>query len=307
MTLRQLEYLIAIAQAGSFAAAAAKVGVSQPTLSQQIRALEDEVGAPLVSRTSRGAVLTPAGRAFVPDANAALSSARRALANGRRVGTAAPQTLRVATVQSLVVAVLPTVIKRWIETYPAVSIHIQECEHRRQVAEMVLADKVDLGIGPLPEAWRGAHVELGWEQLALVLPSNDPLLHAGSRIGLDALAQRDWVLLDEWNGILEPLLLACRSVGFDPTPAVRTEQIEAASRLAAAGIGPTLVPINNVPADLAANLKMTDPPIAWKVWAYMSVPHFKGSAAQFVSMLSDGPWQKEMITDPYLPHVTHSL
>ncbi|TAM91196.1 MAG: LysR family transcriptional regulator, partial [Jatrophihabitans sp.] len=267
MTLRQLEYLIAVAQAGSFAAAATKIGVSQPTLSQQIRALEDEVGAPLLSRTSRGVVLTPAGRAFVPDANAALSSARRAMANGRRAGTAAPETLRVAAVRSLVVAVLPAVVKRWIETYPGVSIHIRECEHRRQVAEMVLADKVDLGIGPLPEAWKGAHVELGWEQLAVVLPSGDPLLHAGSRIGLDALAQRDWVLMDERNGILEPLLRACRSVGFDPTPAVRTEQIEAASRLAAAGIGPALVPINNIPEDLAGNVKMTDPPIAWKVWA----------------------------------------
>lgn len=298
MTLRQFEYLIAIAQAGSFAAAAAKLGVSQPTLSQQIRALEDEVGTPLLDRTSRGVVLTPAGRAFVPDAHAALSSARRALAYGRRASAAAPQTLRIATVRSLAVSVLPAVIKRWLDTYPAVNIHVQECGHRSVVGELVVAGKVDLGIGPLPKDWKGAHVELGWEQLVLILPSQDPLLHAGRRVGLDALSHREWVLYNESNGFLEPLLAACRSVGFEPQAAVRTEQIEAAARLAAAGIGPALVPVNNVPADLVGNAKVSDPPIAWKVWAYSTQPRFAGNVAHFVAMLSDGPWQQEMVIDP---------
>src|SRR5919198_2649664 len=113
MTLRQLEYLLAVAQSGSFSGAAVRLHVSQPTLSQQIRSLEAEVGGPLLERPPGPVRLTPAGRALVGDAQAAVTSARRALSAGRRALRAAPQTLTLATVRSLAVAGPPGTLKPW--------------------------------------------------------------------------------------------------------------------------------------------------------------------------------------------------
>src|ERR1700709_1051871 len=96
MTLRQLEYLLAVAQTGSFTEAASRVHVSQPTLSQQIRALEAEVGGPLRDRSPAHVELTSAGKAVVGDARAAVTSAQRALSAGRRALRSAPELLTMA-------------------------------------------------------------------------------------------------------------------------------------------------------------------------------------------------------------------
>lgn len=292
MTLRQLEYLLAVAQTGSFTAAAAALLVSQPTLSQQIRALEAEVGGPLLERLPRGVQLAPAGKALLGDAQAAVASARRALLAGRRAVNAIPQTLTLATVGSLAVAVLPATIKRWHEQVPDVSIRLLEFANRRQVAEAVLEGSADVGVGPLPGDWHGVRYELGWEQLMLVLPMNEPLAHAGTELTLEALAERQWVLYEEGHGLAEVAWDACRAAGFEPQCAVRTAQVEAAARLAAAGIGPSLVPIKNVPPDLLHHVRGIDPPVAWRVWAYMAAAEVSATSAAFAEMLVDGPWQR---------------
>lgn len=298
MTLRQLEYLLAVAQTGSFTAAADRLHVSQPTLSQQIRSLEAEVGGELLRRPPGGVALTAAGKALIGDAQAAVTSARRALRAGQRAIRAAPQMLTLATVRSLSVAVLPATIDRWHEMQPEVSIRLLEFANRRQVTEAVLDGRADLGIGPLPDDWHGVRIELGWEQLILVLPLSDPLAQAGHDIALEALSGRDWVLYDEGHGLGEQALAACRAAGFEPQSAVRTAQVEAAARLAAAGLGPALVPIKNVPADLAANVRGVDPPVSWRVWAYTTATELSGIAGAFATVLVEGPWQRHPSVSP---------
>jgi DNA-binding transcriptional LysR family regulator len=292
MTLRQLEYLLAVAQSGSFTAAAAGLHVSQPTLSQQIRALEAEVGGALLGRPPAPVALTPTGRALVGDAQAAVTSARRALTAGRRAIRAAPRLLTMATVRSLAAAVLPATIKRWHELQPDVSIRLLEFPNRGEVTEAVIDGRADLGIGPLPPDWSGARVELGWEQLVLVMPLSDPLAQAVHDLSLEALSGREWVLYDEGHGLGEQALAACRAAGFEPQWAVRTAQVEAAARLAAAGIGPALVPIKNVPPDLAQNVRGVDPPVSWRVWAYVIAQEFSDIAGAFADVLVEGPWQR---------------
>lgn len=293
MTLRQLEYLLAVAQTGSFTAAADRLNVSQPTLSQQIRTLEAEIGGPLLERPPQPVALTPAGQALIGDAQAAVTSARRAVLTARRAIRSVPQMLTLATVRSLAVAVLPATIERWHQLQPEVSIRLLEFANRRQVAEAVIEGSADLGIGPLPEDWPGARVELGWEQLILVLPIGDPLAQAGQDIALEALSGRQWVLYEDGHGLGEQALAACRAAGFEPRSAVRTAQVEAAARLAAAGIGPTLVPIKNVPFDLAQNVRGVDPPVSWRVWAYVTAPRISGIAGAFAKVLVTGPWQRD--------------
>jgi DNA-binding transcriptional LysR family regulator len=292
MTLRQLEYLLAVAQTRSFTAAALSLHVSQPTLSQQIRALEAEVGGPLLERTPGRIGLTPAGKALAGDARAAVASANRALTAGRRAIRAAPQLLTMATVRSLAAAVLPATIKRWHEMQPDVSIRLLEMADRGQVQEAVLEGSADLGIGPLPRDWHGARLELGWEQLILVMPLSDPLAQAGHDLSLEALSGREWVLYDEGHGLGDQALAACRAAGFEPQWAVRTAQVEVAARLAAAGIGPALVPIKNVPPELAHHVRGVDPPVSWRVWAYVTGEEFPSIAGAFAEILVEGPWQR---------------
>lgn len=299
MTLRQLEYLLAVAQAGSFVRAAAALRVSQPTLSQQIRALEAEVGGALLERSPRQVHLTPAGKAIIGDAQAAVTSARRAIRAARRAVQAVPEVLSLATVRSLAASTLPETIMRWHGSRPEVSIRIHELASRDLVAAAVREGHADLGVGPLPGDWAGARVELGWEQLVLVLPTRDPLSHAEQPIELGLLAQREWVLYRDRHSLGEQILAACRAAGYEPQCAVRTSQVEAAARLAAAGIGPSLVPVNNVPADLIPYVRGVEPPIAWRVWCYSTSRGFTGTAAAFADMLTEGPWQKEPFTDPH--------
>ena len=304
MTLRQLEYFVAVARTGSFTAAASELHVSQPTLSQQVRALEQEIGAMLIERLARGIRLTPAGRAMFGDAQATLASARRALDSTRRAIAAEPQVITLATVRSLAAAVLPAAIQRWHAVHPEVSVSMLEFASRHGVAEAVREGTAELGIGPLPDGWTGAHTALGWEQLILVLPPSDPLAATSGEIRLEALANRDWVLYEEGHGLRDQAMAACRAAGFTPSCAVQTAQVEVAARLAAAGIGPTLVPIKNVPSDLRQNVRAIDPPVTWRVWAYAIAAEFPATARAFAEVLLEGPWQRS--ADALPVHDAHS-
>jgi DNA-binding transcriptional LysR family regulator len=106
------------------------------------------------------------------------------------------------------------------------------------------------------------------------------------------LSGRDWVLYDEGHGLGEQVLEACRAAGFEPRWAVRTAQVEAAARLAAAGTGPALVPLLNVPPDLAQHVRGVVPPVSWRVWAYVVGQEFSAVAGAFVDVIVDGPWQR---------------
>src|SRR5579862_7770981 len=99
MTLRQLEYFLAVVDERSFTAAAARLHVSQPTLSQQIRSLEREVGGSLLRRRPGPLALTPAGKAVAEHAQVVITSARRALDAGRRAVHSTPRVLVIATVR----------------------------------------------------------------------------------------------------------------------------------------------------------------------------------------------------------------
>src|SRR2546423_13698641 len=84
MTLRRLELFVAVVEEGSFTRAARRLGLAQPSLSQQVRALEEELGGPLIERLPRGLRLTPTGKAVLPEAQAALRSVQRAGSEARR-------------------------------------------------------------------------------------------------------------------------------------------------------------------------------------------------------------------------------
>jgi DNA-binding transcriptional LysR family regulator len=291
MTLRQISYLLAVADTGSFTEAARRMHVSQPSLSQQIRALEAELGGRLLDRPPRPVRLTPAGRAFVNEARPAVTAARRAADAARTALEHGAGELRVATVRSLAASQLPDAIRRWQTSHPGVTVHLNEYAHRDIVRRSVLEGESELGIAPPPVEWDGALQRLGWDQLVVVLPHSDPLL-ATSRVSLRALAGRDWVLFEHGHGLAEIAAWACERAGFVPNGVAYTAQVEAAARLAAAGVGPALAPVKAIPAEFAENVRQLDPPVVWEVSAFAAAREWSARNAELLDVLQDADWER---------------
>src|SRR5205823_1352527 len=125
----------------------------QPSLSQQVQALERDLGAELLERTSRGVRLTTAGRELLPEARAMLAAAGRARLAVRQTAALEGGELEIATVRSLAVGVLPGLIGAFRSRHPGVRIWLREFAHRDQLNDAVMAGMSDIAVGPRPADW----------------------------------------------------------------------------------------------------------------------------------------------------------
>jgi DNA-binding transcriptional LysR family regulator len=287
MNLRQLEYLIAIAEEGSFRAAAHRLHVAAPSISQQIRLLELEVGGPLLERLPRGARLTSAGRAFLPEARSALLAAQRAQRAGRAALTLELAEIEIATVFSLAVGLLPPAIQRMCDAHPGISVQLHEFSHRDLLEDALDAGVGDVAVGPMPSPERhGPAIFLGHESFVAVIGRRHPAFGSRAPIRLTSLAHDDWILFPGTHGLRDIVLTICASAGFTPRDAIRTAQVEAAARLAAAGVGVAIVPANIVPPDLDAHVRVTEPPIFRRLGAYTRVEWSPQADALIAALLA---------------------
>lgn len=249
-TVRQLEYFLAVLDAGSFTAAAATMNVTQPGLSHQLRALERDLGGAVVTRTPRGIALTPLGRAVLPHARAASADARRVKEAANQVLGLVGGSLDVATINSLSLGVLPALVASWHAAHPRVAIRLREYSQVFDLLDALTAGQADLAVTPLPDSWDGPRHLVGTEEFVVVLPPGHRLI-GSDRIVLADLADDAWVHFAEDHGLAGVLDHHARLQGFTPLIALRTEQTAAAVRYAGAGVGPALVPANIVDADCA--------------------------------------------------------
>jgi DNA-binding transcriptional LysR family regulator len=268
MNLRQMQYFVAIAEDGSISRSAERLLVAQPSLSQQIKSLEAELGGALFERIPKGVRLTAAGKAFLPEARAAITHAANATRNARNVIGLDGGELEVATIGSIAYGILPSAFLTWHEHYPATTIALREYKDSDALGDAVRIGVGDIAVGPRPAKWRGPIIELGWEEFVLVLPNTDPLAGTARAVPLSALADRDWVLFGTGHQLSDIILEACARAGFAPRRTVQTTQTVAASHLAAAGLGVTLIPDNVVPAGLRAATRRVQPPLMRKLFAY---------------------------------------
>lgn len=289
LNLRHLRAWLMVVEEGSVTRGAHKLRVSQPGLSQQIRALEDYFGNKLLERLQHGVQPTPLGRALLPDARALLSTATRLVQKAHSITGLEVGTLEIATLPTLVNAIMIEPIRRWQAQYRSVAIHIKEFPQQTEMTEAVAMGLGDLAVGVRPPNWSGPVISLGWEQFVVVLPPNDPLTGNAKSVALADLADRNWVLYEPSNGLADYVSHACALAGFIPTKTVETSQVDVAVHLAEAGLGAVLVPAANVPLELAYAALPLDPPIVWELAAFtrsvLSPP-----AAAFVKFLSDREW-----------------
>lgn len=261
-------YFVAVAEEGSFTRAAQRLYIAQPSLSKQLALLEAEVGGPLLERLARHVRLTPAGRAFLPEARAALLSADRACRAARMAHDLEAGELEVATLQSISIGLLPRTIRLLREQRPGILVELREYLRREVMEDDVRGGVADMAIGPRPVDWEGPVASLGWEEFVIVLPEGDPLLNGPGPVELPDLAQRRWVLPAPGAGMFPLVTGACREAGFTPQPAAHSSQVEAIARLAACGLGPAMLPANAVPPDLLPLTRRARRPLVRELAAY---------------------------------------
>lgn len=245
MELRHLRYFVAVAREGHVTRAAARLGIAQPPLSQQIRALEDEVGATLLQRHPRGVALTDAGRAFLADAEAVLAGAAQAAARARR--TARGEVGRIAvgfTTSAPFHPLVARAIRAFRGERPDVSFVLEETGSAELLAGL-RAERLDVAF--VRSGLTGAEGltvhPLLQEDMVAALPARHPLARR-PRLTLRDLAPETLILYrrPDGRGLYDVIVSACAAAGFAPQVGQEAPRIVSTLNLVAAGLGITLVP-----------------------------------------------------------------
>ena len=249
MSLRQFEYALAVAEEGSVTAAAERLHIAQPSMSQQIRNLERELGVTLFARTPAGLVPTAVGRAFLRDAEVAVSAARRARATARSGADELVGELMVAVQMGLGTRQLPRALGALRSRFPQVEITVFEEPNRVELERLARRGVLDLALmaGPCGDGPYDGH-HLGDEGFVVVLGDGHPLL-AADRVELHELAGEPWVRFDHDSALDSVLRDVLTDNGLTPDTVARVSQTATAVRWAANGLGVTLVPASAVPHD----------------------------------------------------------
>lgn len=241
MEFQQLRYLCAIADTGSFTRAAERCRVAQPSLSQQISRLEEELGTKLFDRLGRSIRLTEAGHAFLPHARTALEQAElgRDEIQGRRNDRRGP--VAIGVIPTVAPYYLPRRLAGFTRRFPEATVRIVE-EITPVLVEQLRSVAIDLALLSLPLKHREFEVvPLLKERLFAALPPDHPLAQA-SVVSLRDLRNENFVLLRDGHCFRGVALDACRRARLAPRVAFESGQFSSLLGMVAAGVGITLVP-----------------------------------------------------------------
>lgn len=241
MELHQLRYVVAVARTGNFSRAALQCHVSQPSLSQQIQKLEEEMGERLFTRLRREAVPTSAGRALLVRATRILQDVEAAQREVADSGDKVQGVVNLGVLPTIAPHLLPEVIMRFQRDFPAVEIIIQE-RTTTQLLALAAGCEVDLVVLSLPIIDERFVVEdLFTEDLLLAVPPGHRL-SARKRVRLQEVESERFILLQEGHCLGDQALRFCDRHACHPLVVFRTAQLETIQSLVAAGAGVSLMP-----------------------------------------------------------------
>ncbi len=241
MELTQLRYFTAVADALSFTEAAAKLHVSQPALSYQIKQLENELGARLFDRTSRKVSLTVDGRTFLPLAQTVLLKTEEASrVMEERLGVVTGS-VRFGCIPSAAAYLVPPLLASFARNWPGIQVTLVETG-AADLERSVLDGSTDFAIISEPHAPELLEVSpLMEEDLLLVLPRGHPLAER-ERVALRELEAEPFILLGGAFTLGPQVLDYCRHAGFEPRVAYETGALESAKSFVRNGLGIAILP-----------------------------------------------------------------
>lgn len=240
-TLRQLRYLVSLADHGSFTRGAAASGVSQPSFSQQIHLLEQGLGGRVVERGGGKAILTPLGRDAVAGARRVLAEVAAFEALAHRRDDALSGTIRLGVSPTLGPYILPQLVARLHATSPDLRVHVRE--GLPNVLVELLADGThDVILVQLPIDDKGLHVErLFREPLLLGMAADDPLV-AEDAVATEHLAGRGLLTLQPQYRMSEQVAVLAEQAGAHVLRDYEGTSLDAIRQMAGMGMGLALLP-----------------------------------------------------------------
>lgn len=247
MELRHIRYFMAVAEEGNFTRAAARLGIGQPPLSQQIRDLETEIGVALFHRVPRGAELTAAGQAFLEGVQSLPDQARNAAEAARRTARGEIGSLRIGFTGSAAFnPLVPGLIRAYRRLAPTVDLTLEE-SNSNVLAAALRDNTLDIAfLRPSAISEEGLRFRLLAEEamVAAVPAGHDLAVHAREGLALADMADEPFILTPRQLGpsLYDTIVEACRQAGFTPKAGQPAPQIASVLSLVAAEFGVALVP-----------------------------------------------------------------
>jgi LysR family hydrogen peroxide-inducible transcriptional activator len=238
LSLRDLEYVVAVAELGSFVKAAERCHVSQPSLSVQVAKLEARLGAALFERTSRKVIVTPDGRRLLAQMRKVLFEARNLLALANESAAPFGGSLRLSAIATLGPYYFPRVLQGLRAQYPELALVLGEGRTEDLTGALLRGD-LDAVLMAAPVAEPGLVADpLFQEPFVMACPKGHAAA-TGPEIGWSGLAARERLLLEEGHCLRDQAIAACAEV--DPSSRHATS-LETLKYMVAAGEGCTLMP-----------------------------------------------------------------
>jgi LysR family hydrogen peroxide-inducible transcriptional activator len=242
MNLRDLKYLVALADHKHFGRAAAACFVSQPTLSTQIRKLEDELGVPLVERAPRKVMLTPAGREAASRARGIVAEVEQMKEAARRSQDPEAGTVRLGIFPTLGPYLLPHMVPRIRQRFPQLELLLIE-EKSDQLLRQLREGKLDATLLALPLHDDQLHTEFLFEEpFVLAVPEGHPLAQKNG-LTLAELSEQRLLLLEDGHCLREQALDVCHLAGALEKSEFQATSLETLRQMVAANVGITLLPM----------------------------------------------------------------
>lgn len=253
MELRHLRYFLAVAEEGHITRASERLGIQQPPLSQQIRALEREIGELLFRRKPRGVELTDAGQSLLEDVRALFRGLDRAVETARRAARGEHGKLTVGfTSTAPFHPLVPASIRSFREVCPMVVLTVEECLSQ-ELIERLLGNRIDVAFIRTLQSGsdRIALMPLDKEPMVLALPAGHRFAKSGSAkpLTLPALSDETFILAGPpGTGLHDAIVESCVASGFKPrvgnlgASSSEAPRITSTLSLVAAGLGITCVP-----------------------------------------------------------------
>jgi LysR family hydrogen peroxide-inducible transcriptional activator len=241
MDLNQLRSFCAVARCGSFTQSAEQEGIAQPSLSRQIQRLERAVGAPLFERLGRAVRLTPAGEAFLPEAESILRRVAEAQAKVAETGEGVCGRLHLGVIPTVMPFWIAPRVRTFFDRFPKLEISMAEDLTQHLVSRMQ-SGEIDMAVASLPvHSPEIVCSELFREPLLLGVPADHPLGRA-ARVDLRELAGERLLLLKEGHCLRNDVLTACKRARTEFKSVFETDHLTSILALVASGFGVSIIP-----------------------------------------------------------------
>lgn len=255
-TLRQLSFLVALAEQGGFVRAAEGVGVTQPTLSAGIKELEAILGVTLVDRSQAGAVLTAAGEEAARRAAAVINEVEALVRAARGAGEPMSGPFRLGAIPTIAPFLLPRALSLIGSRFPRLQLSLKE-DLTHRLIDGLRSRTLDAALIALPYEAAGISVEIFAEdEFLLLAPSGHPLLSA-DHLDAEDLREQQVLLLEDGHCLRDHALSVCKAPAPPgrPTAEVGATSLHTLTHLVGAGLGITLLPKIAADAGIAAGAK----------------------------------------------------